>query len=149
MGYRLNGFSSPIGGISWEKYATEKDRLQYLFFYLESKRILTNPMSMEVVGECIESVLEIKSTLVEITKDISFSEKNLDSIRQMIKGCNDFLSNINERDYPHLIYKNKDRWGDLRFDTAMKTFRNAFRQSIREIEEQTGLTFKGHISDIW
>ncbi len=149
MGYRLNGVSIPIGGISWEKCVTEKDRIQYLFFYLESKRILTNPMSMEVVDGCINSVLEIKSVLVEATKDIPFSENNLNSIRQMISGCNDFLNNINETDYPHLIYKNKDRWGDLRFDTAMKTFRESFRQPIKEIEKQTGITFKGHISDVW
>lgn len=149
MGYRLNGFSTPIGGISWEKYITEEDRIQYLFFYLESKRILTNPISMEVVGECVNSALEIKSVLVEITKDISFSENNLNCIRQMISGCNDFLNNINEADYPHIIYKSKDRWEDLRFDTAMKTFREAFRQPIKEIEKQTGIVFKGHISDMW
>ena len=149
MGYRLNGFSTPMGGVSWENFVTEKERIQYLFFYLESKRILTNPISMEVVGECIDSVLEIKSVLEEITKDVRFSEKNLNSIRQMISGCNDFLNNVRETDYPRLIYKNKDRWGDLRFDTTMKSFREAFKQPIKEIGKQTGLTFKGHISDTW
>lgn len=149
MNYRLNGFSTPIGGISWEKYITEKERIQFLFFYLESKRILTNPMSMEVIGECINSVLEIKSTLIEVTKDISFSKNNLDSIRRMIQGCNSFLNSVNETDYPTFIYKDKDRWGDLRFDRAMKDFRNAFRKPIEEIENQTGIKFEGHISDKW
>ena len=40
--YRINSISVPFGGISWEQYTTEKDRIEYLFFYLESKRILTN-----------------------------------------------------------------------------------------------------------
>lgn len=149
MGYRLNGFSTPFGGISWDQCVSEKERIQHLFFYLESKRILTNPMSMEVIGECINSVLEIKSFLIEVTKDVSFSEKCMDNIRQMIDGCNTFLNNVHESNYPNFIYKEKDRWADLRFDRAMKTFREVFRKAINEIENQTGIVFKGHISDKW
>ena len=37
MGYRLSGFSTPIGGVSWDKSIIEKERIEYLFFYLQSK----------------------------------------------------------------------------------------------------------------
>ena len=73
MKYRINSISVPFGGISWEQYTTEKDRIEYLFFYLESKRILTNPIEMELPDQCVHSVLKIKAELVNIAKDFDFS----------------------------------------------------------------------------
>ena len=74
---RLNGISVPFGGISWDKDISEKDRIKHLFFYLESKRILTNPIEMEIANTCVEAVLEIKNMLISITQDVEFSNENI------------------------------------------------------------------------
>lgn len=47
MKYKLTGISTPFGGLSWDKSLCEKDRIVFLFTYLESKRILYNPAEME------------------------------------------------------------------------------------------------------
>ena len=60
MGIRITGIDVPFGGISWEYTETEKQAIQKLFFFLESKRLLTNPIEMEIKQWCIESALEIK-----------------------------------------------------------------------------------------
>lgn len=88
MKYRINSISVPFGGISWEQYTTEKDRIEYLFFYLESKRILTNPIEMELPDQCVHSVLEIKAELVNIAKDFDFSSNVKKELRQLIQTCN-------------------------------------------------------------
>ena len=48
MGIRITGIDVPFGGISWEYTETEKQAIQKLFFFLESKRLLTNPIEMEI-----------------------------------------------------------------------------------------------------
>lgn len=48
MGIKITGVSVPFGGVSWEYTEPEKKYIQDLFFYLESKRVLTNPMDMEI-----------------------------------------------------------------------------------------------------
>lgn len=149
MKYRINSISTPIGGISWEEYITEKDRIRHLFLYLESKRILTNPISLEIVEQCVSSVLEIRNKLVEITMDVKFCDSTLSYVREMINACNVYLNSVNTMKPTQIIYKNNGRWEDLNFDKAMKTFRKSFKQAIKRLEEQTGVRFNGRISDKW
>ena len=151
MSYRLDGFSTPFGGISWSKLVDEKDRIKYLFTFLSSKRILTNPIEMEIKEQCIDSVLDIKQTLVEITKDVKFSKSNITEIYKMISSCNKYLDKINSLNLPHIIYKDNDnlKWEDYGFDTAMKNFRDEFNESISIIERNTGIKSNIIISKIW
>ena len=113
MKYRINSISVPFGGISWEQYTTEKDRIEYLFFYLESKRILTNPIEMELPDQCVHSVLEIKAELVNIAKDFDFSSNVKKELRQLIQICNKYLDNLNKLNLPHIIYKENDTSWDF------------------------------------
>lgn len=147
MKHELNGISFPFGGVSWDNNTTAKDRFRYLFLFLESKRILTNPSYMELKQECIESALEIKHTLVDVTKDAEFSEKDFDIVRSLIVACNTYLDTVRSDTIPHLIYKDGDRWADTMFDGAMKKFRNSFKSGIKQIEDAYGLRYKAHIPD--
>ena len=135
----INGFG---GGISWERYVTSNDRFKHLLLFLESKRILTNPTEMEIADWCVRSVLEIKETLVSITKDIEFSEKEINIIRNMIDACNEYLDLVNPKCDSGIIYKNGNSWADASFDAAMKGFRKAFRDSISEVETNYNIKFK-------
>ena len=84
MKYELTGISTPFGGLSWSKTNSVKDAFSILLIYLESKRILVNPIEMEKKEWCINSVLEMKEQLVSIIKIIGFKEKDLSIIRNMI-----------------------------------------------------------------
>ena len=148
MDYRLTGISTPIGGLSWSKVTSEKTLFQYLLLYLETKRILTNPIDMEVKSECISSVLEIKNTLPECAKVTSISKTGLAFIREMINACNKYLNTVKDESIPHLIYKaNGETWGNYSFDHAMKEFRYSFRDTIKKIEKQYRLSFAALIPD--
>jgi len=149
MKYSLNGISTPFGGISWDKEITGKDRLKYLFLFLESKRILTNPIEMEIPEQCVQSVLEIKSVLIEITKDVSVSDIDLDAIRSMVNACNTYLDDINKMNLPHIVYKNDGQWEDSAFNIAMKNFRSKFRSSIALIEKSNKIKFEKIIPEKW
>ena len=147
MKFELNGISTPVGGISWDNNTTAKDRFRYLLLFLESKRILTNPFYMELKAECIESVLEIKHTLVEITKDASFKEQDYVIVRSLLSACNEYLDAVRPDSVPHLIYKDSGRWADATFDMAMKNFRKAFKLGISQIEKTYNLRYMGKIPD--
>lgn len=145
MKHEINGISLPFGGISWDNNTTAKDRFRYLLLFLESKRILTNPMYMELKEECIESVLEIKQTLVPITKDVDFGDKDVDIVRSLVSACNDYLDTVRSDSIPHPIYKDGYSWADAMFDSAMKKFRKEFADGIKRIEDKYGLYYKATI----
>lgn len=146
MKYEINGISTPAGGVSWNKSITEKERFRDLLLFLESKRILVNPIAMEMKRECIKSVLDIKSRLTSTTQDIPFKDEALGIIRILVDVCNDFLDTIKDDKIPHLIYKKDNKsWTDYKFDKAMKDFRSVFREQIKIIENKYGLSFNKNI----
>ena len=134
-------------GVSWNRGKTEKDYFSYLLFYLESKRILVNPIYMEIKEQCIGSVLEIRKVITDLTADGEISSNGKGYLRKLINACNTYLDAVNELDLPHLIYKDGSRWEDLSFDKAMKAFRYSFRDVIKQIEQQYNITFEGSIPD--
>ena len=141
MGLELDGFSTSLGGISWNKTTSSKEMFTHLLFFLESKRILVNPIELEFKDWCIESVLEIKQQLVSITQELKLKDFDADIIRNMIDACNDYLDTVKPMNLPGIIYKKDDRWEDLSFDRAMKAFRNSFKQEIAKVEKKYRLKF--------
>ena len=141
MGLELNGFSTSLGGISWNKTTSSKEMFTHLLFFLESKRILVTPIELEFKDWCIESVLEIKQQLVGITQELKLKDFDADIIRNMIDACNDYLDTVKPMNLPGIIYKKDDRWEDLSFDRAMKAFRNSFKQEIAKVEKKYRLKF--------
>lgn len=149
MKYELSGISTPFGGLSWSKNLTGKEMFTRLFLYLESKRILVNPIEMEKKEWCIESVLEIKSNLVALTKEVELKEFDLQAIREMIDFCNGFLDTVSPLELPVIIFKDGDKWGDLTFDKAMKSFRKGFKTAIKKIEDEYNLKFTKIIPELY
>ncbi len=149
MKHKLTGASTPFGGVSWSSEISAKERFQYLLLYLESKRILTNPIEMEILDQCTHSVLDIKGTLVEVTKDVVFNEEDTVVVRSLVDACNTYLDETNGLNVGHIIYKRNGKWENLSFDSAMKKFRNAFRKNIAVIEKKHKLTFTKEIPKEW
>lgn len=142
MGIRITGIDVPFGGISWEYTETEKQAIQKLFFFLESKRLLTNPIEMEIKQWCIESALEIKRRLVDTLSECDFSKDTIGCIRSMIGACNDFLDRLDTVKETGIIFKNEEGdWANSAFSSAMKQFRNVFRENINLLSSVYGITF--------
>lgn len=149
MKFEINGISFPFGGISWNKKDSEKEMFTHLLLYLESKRILVNPIEMENKEWCIESVLEIKQKLISITESIRLKDKDKVIILNLIETCNEYLNSVKSMELPSIIFKNGDKWEDLGFDSAMKKFRASFKQEIQKIEKRYRLLFAKKIPDIY
>ncbi len=142
MGIRITGFDTPFGGISWEYTEKERKGIQNLFFFLESKRILVNPDSMEVKQWCIESALEIRQKLVDFLAQYHFPDATVTCIRSMITACNDFLDQLSTVDAHGILYKNHNGdWENSTFSSAMKQFRTTFRDNIHWLSTAYNLPF--------
>lgn len=137
MSFRITGFSTPFGGVSWEYTTSSKKRIIDFFHFLESKRLLTNPWYLEVVSQCVDSALEIKSALVSLTKDVDFSEEDCYVISTMIDATNNFLDELNKiQDFiPHI------HTGDNLFDYALKRYRDEILKGIHYFETSYNLKF--------
>ena len=141
MKFEINGISFPFGGISWNKSTTTKEMFAHLLLFLEAKRILINPIEMEKKEWCIESVLEIKKKLITITEGLELNDNEKEIILNLIDACNEYLNRVVPMELPSIIFKNGDKWEDLSFDRAMKSFRSGFKREIQKIENNYKLSF--------
>ena len=142
MGIKVTGLSTPFGGISWEYTEAEKKGVQELFFFLETKRILVNPIEMEIKQWCIKSAIEIKEKITELHFKYNFSNHTTDCMRSMIDACNDFLDKLGGVKETGILYKNGNGdWADSMFSSAMKRFRKIFRDNINLLSSAYNLTF--------
>lgn len=142
MGIRITGIDTPLGGISWEYTEAEKNSIQEIFFFLESKRLLVNSIEMEVKSWCEQSALEIKNRIVFILAKNQFSDDTKNSLRTMITACNDFLDDVSKVDQTGIIYKNHNGdWENATFSSSMKKFRKVFRDNINALSLRYDLTF--------
>lgn len=142
MGVRITGIDTPLGGISCEYTEAEKNSIQEIFFFLESKRLLVNPIEMEVKSWCEQSALEIKNGIVSILANNKFSDDTKNSLRAMIAACNDFLDDVSKVEQTGIIYKNHNGdWENATFSSSMKKFRTVFRDNISTLSLRYDLTF--------
>lgn len=97
---------------------------------------------MEIKQWCIESALEIKRRLVDTLSECDFSKDTIGCIRSMIGACNDFLDRLDTVKETGIIFKNeKGDWANSAFSSAMKQFRNVFRENINLLSSVYGITF--------
>lgn len=148
MGFRITGIDTPLGGISWEYTEAERNSVQEIFFFLESKRLLVNPIEMEVKSWCEQSALEIKNEIVSVLMKNNFSNDTKNSLRTMITACNDFLDNLCEVEQTGIIYKNHNGdWENSTFSSSMKKFRKVFRDNINTLSTRYDLIFSKKIPE--
>ncbi|MEG0959678.1 MAG: DUF6650 family protein [Erysipelotrichaceae bacterium] len=142
MGIKITGFSTPVGGVSWKYTQTEKKGIEELFFFLEARRILINPIEMEIKYWCEQSALEIKHKLTELLSKYDFSEQTIMCFRSMVGACNDFLDRLNNVKNTGIIYKNQNGdWDDITFSSAMKQFRAVFRDNTDKLSSVYKIPF--------
>jgi hypothetical protein len=143
MPFRPTGIDTPLGGFSWEYTTSPKQRISELFFYLESKRILTNPIYMEVVSQCVDSAIQIRDALASIIKDVKFPDEDKHVLSSMIEGSNSFLDELNKIEgiTPHL------HLGVNLFDYSIKKYREAIKAGIVYFERTYNLQFSKRIDN--
>ena len=148
MGIKITGVSVPFGGVSWEYTEPEKKYIQDLFFYLESKRVLTNPMDMEIKAWCEQSAIEIRNTLDSVLSKADYHQDTINCIRSMMNACNVFLDDMRKVDITGIIYKNNHGdWEHSGYSAAMKKFRKVFRDNIQFLSSAYGLEFPKEIPE--
>ena len=148
MGIRITGLDTPFGGVSWEYTETTKRGIQELFYYLETKRLLTNPVEMEIKSWCASSAIEIKTKIAEILGKYEFNKDTVTILRSMVNACNSFLDQLDSVSVDRIIYKNSNGdWEDITFSSAMHSFRNVFKENIELLSSVYHLSFAQDIPE--
>lgn len=148
MGVRITGIDTPFGGVSWEYTETAKHGIQELFYFLETKRVLTNPIEMEKKDWCSRSAIEIKTKIAEVLGKYHFNAETISCLRSMADACNSFLDCLDVVPNEDIIYKNSSGdWENIIYSKAMRTFRAVLKEKIELLSTAYNLQFTRNIPD--
>ena len=93
---RLNGFSTPVFGVSWNPPVPEITVAKRVVVFLENRRVLYNVYELEVPDHCVRSVIEIRHFLTEILGQLTDQQKLAVNLRAMRAACIKFLDVVQE-----------------------------------------------------
>lgn len=137
---RLNGISTPVGGVSWTPPQSDVEIARRVLVFLEDRRVLYSPYEVEMPEHCVASVLEIRRFLTDqlasgIGDDLS------GPLRAMRAACRKFVGDVDDdrlrRDRWHGPYRGGV--GGWEFQQALGEMRGVIGIHIAQIAVRYGL----------
>jgi hypothetical protein len=91
---RLTGLNLGPVGVSWTPRESEIAKAKRVVTYLEDRRVLFNPGSLEDPDHCVRSVVEIRQFLTKELDDLADGSPMRACLRAMRAACRKFLDQI-------------------------------------------------------
>ncbi len=92
----MTGFSIPVFGVSWNPPEIEIEMAKRILVYLEDRRVLYNPSSLEIPEYCVKSIIEIRQFLTSELSEVNSKSDLSSSLRAMRASCRKFLNQVSE-----------------------------------------------------
>jgi hypothetical protein len=91
---RINGISTPWGGVSWVPTIPDRDVAFKLITFVEARRVLFSTYSDEKPDECVQSVLAIRDFLTETISQGYMADRLSEPLRAARRYCLSFLTRV-------------------------------------------------------
>lgn len=144
---RLNGFSTPIFGVSWTPPTVDVAMARKFLVFVETRRVLFSTYTNEVPEECVQSVIQIRDFVTEIMGAGGIAHELEGSLRLIRRYCVRFLERVGvtedrQDDYAprrHLI--GEPRWAmhDYWFGEALGELRAGVGIQVARMAASYGL----------
>jgi hypothetical protein len=90
----ITGISCPIFGVQWNAPTIEADEAKNIVLFLEDKRVLFNPATMEDADHCAQSVIEIRTELTKGLQALPSNTNLAKSLKRMRKASQEFSDKL-------------------------------------------------------
>lgn len=129
---RINGFSTPIFGVSWNPAKADVVIAKSVILFLEDRRVLYVPYLVEEPDRVIQSIFSIREFLTQTLVQGQIGKKLEDNLRGMRAACRKFLDD-HPHDRRHLHYR------DIELNQSLGEFRGAIGQYIAMLSVGYGI----------
>jgi hypothetical protein len=145
---RITGFSCPVFGVSWNPPEPEVTAARRVITFLEDRRVLFVPSTMEVPEHCVQSVIEIRHFLTDELGRSDGASDLVQSLRAMRVACRKFLDSIG-RD-PDIVRfgGHGGHWASWEFNGALGELRGIVGLHVARLAIEYGLSVEDGLARI-
>lgn len=138
---RLNGISTPVGGVSWTPPQSDVEVARRVLVFLEDRRVLYSPYEVEMPDHCVASVLEIRRFLTEQLAAGGIGDDLSGPLRAMRAACRKFLEEMDAGRARDERWQPGDVMGSAgwRFNQALGEMRGVFGVHVAQLAVRYGL----------
>lgn len=136
---RLTGFSTPIGGLSWQSATLDVEVARRVLVFLEDRRVLYDPFEVEVPEHCVESVLQIRQFLTAALADQGIGSELAGHLRAMRAACGAFLYRFSSPADISFGDISEDWWLNQELGQALGALRTVFGFQLAQIAARYSL----------
>lgn len=129
---RINGFSTPLFGVSWNPAKADVVIAKSIILFLEDRRVLYVPYLVEEPDRVIQSILSIREFLTKTLVQGQLGKELEDNLRGMRAACRKFLDD-HPHDRRHLHYR------DVELNQSLGEFRGVIGQYIAMLSVSYGI----------
>ncbi len=148
---RLNGISTPVGGVSSTPPQPDVAVVRRVLVFLEDRRVLYSPYEAEVPEHCVDSVLEIRRFVTGQLTAGGIAEDLAGPLRAMRAACRKFLDQVGASEHKHRHGLHLDvRLGGAGwvFNQALGEMRGVFGLHVAQLAVRYGLDVPEPLSTI-
>ena len=135
---RLNGISTPFGGVSWTPPVADVAVARSVLVYLEDRRVLYNPYWVESPEHAASSIDGIRGFLTTQLTAGGIGDDLAATLRAMRAACRKFFDNA-EIELTELQYRTGGRVDNVYFDNALGELRAVFGIHVAQLAARYGL----------
>lgn len=104
----ITGISTPFGGVQWsDPGPPQRELVRRLIVALEDRRVLYNPMQLEVRSQVDYSIHQIRAACTEALQHLGEGEFGALPIRAIREACRRYHDDAN-LDFPHMDFHAHD-----------------------------------------
>jgi hypothetical protein len=146
---RLTGISIPVFGVSWNPPEPEIEIAKRIIIYLEDRRVLFNPSSLEIPAHCVQSIIEIRHYLTDELSRLNPKSELAVILQALRAACRKFL-NQTEKPNDEIIKFGVDKghWASWHFLPALGELRGVFGMYLAMISTSYGLDIGDELATI-
>jgi hypothetical protein len=146
---RLTGFSVPVFGVSWNPPEPEIQKARRILTYLEDRRVLFNPSSLEIPEHCVESINEIRLFLTDELSSLNSKTELSSSVRAMRTACRKFMDRVTQKKGDIIRFgAERGHWASWEFLPALGELRGVFGIYVAKIATSYGLDVEKDLASI-
>jgi hypothetical protein len=144
---RITGISTPFGGLQWsDPGPSERETVRGFVLFLEDRRVLYNPMNLEVRSQVDRSIHEIRRQCTETLRQLGETAFAAVPIRAIREACRRF------HDDDNIEFRFFDRWGDhgvgAGFFMALGGFRATVGQQVALLAAHYDIDIEGDLASV-